>query len=693
MPLSLDEIRACAADAIAPRHFFIGNGLELEWEHAETESIPWEIFKGRLLDASQTRERHTFEAWNVYSIDEFGRSTEPLLSLKLDADTKEIYVVRAILCYAWEAYDAGDNVIESRETTKWVRELVGTVDSAEVDFDWEFTIEIAAALFHAVVGTSRLPLTSLESPLPTFSLGKLAYFNGRSKAEQKTAPMVSWREVVACISSSGEAFLGDSGKALEFLLRFITKDEFGPMLAEFVAAVRTQGHQAVVDLKALGAGSADAEPVDFKAPTSDPLISVRGSIILLLWRVFNDAALTPYTDLADKVLSFVNALESQRHLLPCDIADFFGRILCQLGRHLTAYDLVTFHHRGANYPDALVLDELLKAYLRFIEREPGELLPAPSDDETTQRIKRLRRRGLRQAWLLRRRYEGHLVPDAPTSPGENLRVLPTPYSRVPEEQIFNPANRTKRLYLNDPLDRYLGSHAQGVLRQSIEDLRHPKELREVGMASFLDRPLSADKGPAEPDETLLFSYLAFSRSIACERLGNLVSQFQLIESCKTVGELREMSGRLEVPGLSIKESVDCSRPAIVSLADAMRTAEDFVLLRTASRPWSQFGFAYFWRATLSSFAFQGLHTWNPELLVRAPKSSDGLPHLIMYDGKIRPRVELAFDPRQGYISRKGIEFPASPLRILRVWEQDGDGKHLRERDLSGEMVLLEPPIL
>ena len=45
-------------------------------------------------------------------------------------------------------------------------------------------------------------------------------------------------------------------------------------------------------------------------------------------------------------------------------------LLRQLGRHLTAYDLVTFHHRGANYPDALLLDDLLRRYLLRIERTP-----------------------------------------------------------------------------------------------------------------------------------------------------------------------------------------------------------------------------------------------------------------------------------------------------------------------------------
>src|SRR5262249_27119318 len=156
--------------------------------------------------------------------------------------------------------------------------------------------------------------------------------------------------------------------------------------------------------------------------------------------------------------------------------------LRQLGRHLTAYDLETFHHRGANYPDALVLDAALKAYLELVDCAPDEFSLASVDDSETQRRKRLRRRALRQAWLLRRRYEGHLVPDEPTSPGENLRILPLPYQRVPDEQIVNLAARRKRLFNCDSLDRHFGINAREVLHQSLLDLQHADELRELGMA-------------------------------------------------------------------------------------------------------------------------------------------------------------------------------------------------------------------
>src|SRR5262249_18089237 len=170
----------------------------------------------------------------------------------------------------------------------------------------------------------------------------------------------------------------------------------------------------------------------------------------------------------------------------------------QTGRHLTAYALVTFHHRGANYPDALLLDAVLKAYLARVNRRPPAFATDPSDNAVTAAGKRLRRRALRQGRLLRRRYEGHAVPDAPTSPGEHARVLPPEYPRVPEEQLLQPAKRKNLLFAGDPLPRHLGPHGESVLRESVADLRHADELRELGLALYLDRPLGDAKAPAEP---------------------------------------------------------------------------------------------------------------------------------------------------------------------------------------------------
>src|SRR3954464_39383 len=92
--------------------------------------------------------------------------------------------------------------------------------------------------------------------------------------------------------------------------------------------------------------------------------------------------------------------------------DFLAHLLRQLGRHLSAYDLVTFHHRGANYPDALLLDAVWHDFVGAIERQPSLLTEGPEA--------RLRRRALRTGWLLQGQYASHPVPDTPTSPGDNL---------------------------------------------------------------------------------------------------------------------------------------------------------------------------------------------------------------------------------------------------------------------------------
>src|SRR5205809_5884632 len=119
------SVRDVAAEVLSPAHFFTGPGLVLEWDHAEREEVPWEVFQGRLLDPAHTRERRTFEAWNVYQLTDAGRSGEPLLSLKWDHDANQIHVVRGLDSYVHEGYDAGGGVFLSRERRKWVRELVG----------------------------------------------------------------------------------------------------------------------------------------------------------------------------------------------------------------------------------------------------------------------------------------------------------------------------------------------------------------------------------------------------------------------------------------------------------------------------------------------------------------------------------------------------------------------------------------
>lgn len=522
-PLTPEAVRALLADVTAPAHFYLPGSLQLAWEQREEETA-WEIFRGRLLDPAHTRERRRFEAWNLYAHDEQGWSVEPLLSAKLDAAAGVVHVVRAVHCYVWEGYHAGDNVYRSREIRKWVRELVGTAilgDFADLD---ELRDELICLLFHAVVGTSRLPLTSVEAPLPAFSFGQLAYcYRAMLPDTQRFQPMTAAVQLTANLQR--ELARPEPVKLLEALIRSVSNPH------EIIAAWQ-QGGPAVAALPGL------------------------------MRALFNEVALSPYTDFVDRTLALWRTLVQQHLLTIEEFVDFLSYLLRQVVRHLTAYDLVRFHHRGANYPDALLLDAALKEYLRLAEAVPALFR---AEDARARR----RRRALRQGWLLRRRYEGHPVPDAPTSPGENARVLPAPYARVPEAQILSPAERTKRLYENDPL-----SPPDELLFQCIADLGHDDELRELGTAVFLDRPLGFGKASGEPDLTPLLAYEAFSRSIAEERL-------RLLPLSDTEGEvLRQRLASLAVTGIPAATVAEQERPGAVSLADALKAADDFVLVRT-----------------------------------------------------------------------------------------------------------------
>src|SRR5262249_40208836 len=161
------------------------------------------------------------------------------------------------------------------------------------------------------------------------------------------------------------------------------------------------------------------------------------------------------------------------------------------------------------------------------------------------------------------------------------RVLPPPYVRVPEEQILQPAKRTKRLYDGQSLAP--GAVAAKALSHAVEDLREQAELQELGTAIFLDRPLAGGKTTGEPDRTLLLSYEAFCRSIARGRLDHLVDPLGLISDSlhKVLAENVQELPRAD--GVAIGGGPLTQRPGAVSLQDAAKAADDFVFLRTTSQ--------------------------------------------------------------------------------------------------------------
>jgi hypothetical protein len=287
--------------------------------------------------------------------------------------------------------------------------------------------------------------------------------------------------------------------------------------------------------------------------------------------VFNGAALSPPTGFAEALVGLITELASAAWFGPAASIDSLGYMLRQLCRHLTAFDLKLFHNFGANYPDALFLDRLLQAYLQLAECH-GDLLFAP------ERAGRLRRRALRQACLVRKHYEGHRVPDAPTSMGENMRVLPARFVRVPEEQILEMGKRTRKLYADRTTDELLGESGRRALLAALVDLDDSRELRELGMALFLDRPLGVLKEAGEVDRTPLVSYEAFSRSIAKQRLSELASAGWLGVERRDV--LATSLAQLAPTGVSLRDLSPIERAGVVSIADAGKAASDFVFLRS-----------------------------------------------------------------------------------------------------------------
>jgi hypothetical protein len=180
--------------------------------------------------------------------------------------------------------------------------------------------------------------------------------------------------------------------------------------------------------------------------------------------------------------------------------------------------------------------------------------------------------------LHRRRYEEHPVPDAPTSPGENLRILPPPHVRISEEQIANLGKRKKRLFHEDPLDAYAGSKAQAILQHYTRlDLQSPEELYEVGIGLFVERPFAVGKAAGEPDWSPLLAHVAFSVQAAERALGELSKEPLL---ALPVGLWH---GLLDEPwhkGGILASALPTQPPRVVALADAAKAAPDFIILQT-----------------------------------------------------------------------------------------------------------------
>ena len=304
--INVDSVRASIEQTLRPGRFFLAGEGRLEIDHQRNVSLPWEVFRGHLLDESKTRGRKTFDSWNVFVRPAEGGPTEPFVAVLFAPSDRVIYVTRSIFSYVQQPYVTQENVVLTREIRKWVRELVATIDlTATSDGRWPtFTRpqhpaaralerELGHDLLLAVIGTSRLPVTSVESPLPGFSLGDFGYFpNAVADGAQ---PITTAKELIARGLTIETPPL-ERAKLLELILRTIHADELGELVERFLEQWRSLG-LTEVDLTAM------------------------------LKTLFNHLALTPYTQFVDRLIDLLRELAQPERLRVEEIIDLLSFML------------------------------------------------------------------------------------------------------------------------------------------------------------------------------------------------------------------------------------------------------------------------------------------------------------------------------------------------------------------------------
>jgi len=662
--MSLDHLKSVVRAALSPRYFFVAPGGRLRVEFVAAERLPWELHQGQLLPPTVARHEKEFAAWNIWHERE-AKAGGPVISVLHDSVANCLHVVRGFAQRSHVAVETEENVFDTREVDVWARELVSTIELKRLaqlpaglwpaDVQAEnlsehnrsrgVTAWLKHGLFLAGVGTSPLAITSLESPLAEYAFGQFAYLPDDGDAADGAVLETSSELIRRAFELNSETEAG--AKALEAGLRTIP-----------AADVESFSREVWDRCRALGGSS--------KTLTS----AIR--------RLFNDVVLTPYAAFGDRFLAWIGSLHELPDFAEQADVDLIADILSQLVRHLTAYDLVTFHNAGANYPDAIVLDGLLKLYLRRIEQSPG-LFAADAPGA------RRRRRGLRQGWLLRRRYEQHPVPDAPTSPGEQLRTAVAADTATLAQQLSDPSTRRRRLFDEDPLEIDDNSAWGRALRESVDDLRHGRELFELGAATYLDRPLGHFKTAGETDRTILLSYVAFSRSIAKHRLRWLASDGGLLNR-EMLGRLKEQIDALPVAGRRVTQFMTEPRPGVVCLEDAARAASDFIFVRTTRhsrhRIISDYDFSALAKAAPQVFRWL---CEDPDVLLIRELSPDG-PMLVALDGQAKQRLTIhpanVLDDSSHYMEIGGREWIAGGLKLRFASETERSGAGQLEAEIA-----------
>ncbi len=606
------SIAAIIEKVIHPSRFFVAPGIQLRWIRG-IETVAWEMFRGSLLDERQTRERQTFASWSVIGPDD----DEPWLSIKWHRATATIHVTRSIRCHAHEAYEQ-NGVIQARPVIRRVRELVGSLSLSRLSALSELPDELATLMVSAVVGTHRLPVTSLETPMPEFSLGLFSYDGLGSGDSQPTADTGAWLSRIQHTSPDDV----QAARLLEFALR------------------GTPPHQ----LKKL---------TNFLTAEAD--LSKRLRLVML------HVSLTPYLDFTTKVWQLTDAMLDAGRISAEQRLDLFCWVLRLVARHLTSFDLVEFHHRGANYPDALLIDELAGRLTQTLSKSLEFFLDLPTDDNQVRHRKRLRRRAIRQTWLLRRENAGRRVPPHPASPGDMLRVFPPWQNESSADSKQHGEWSPRRLFADlGILDASMPVVAC-VLRASVEDLVNEMERRELGLGLFLDRPLGWAKQGGEPDRTLMLAHECYSPAVAARRADALRSFASYVPP------------PLETVGVPWRCRTPRRRPGVVSLQDMQLSPHEFRLVRTTRSSRREFWLRYAIEGEAAASPRVNRLQAESTLIVPSPERPD---ELLFLDEGGRCRLRGIMVSSEGYRLYRGHEYLAGGIEIIDA--SDADGRRVDE---------------
>src|SRR5262249_42705185 len=143
-----------------------------------------------------------------------------------------------------------------------------------------------------------------------------------------------------------------------------------------------------------------------------------------------------------------------------------------------------------------------------------------------------------------------------------------------------------------------------------------------------------------------------------------------------------LRGHPPLNGMPIVPSRKAQRPGTVSLQDAARVAEDFIVLRTTRQAVRDLLQQFDFTTLAERFSLEYLAAGQHVLIVSGAATRHAPEGILdVYDANVQRRLELQIDMSEGYRNRAGHEYPVAGLRVLRVWEAGRPGEEPREHVL------------